>query len=186
MSQTERPLVYLDCETLSLHPEMHHVWEISWAVEDGPIQTIQVDHTLRGADQKAMQINRYIDRVEPIRFARAQQVSHERDWKPQLGSLPVALWDDLRQATVVGQNPGFDMYRLSRRWMWQEPWHYRPLDIASMAAQQFRWRNPKGLAGLVDFLNNELGFNVPVPDHTSAGDVAALRGCHQALITIRG
>ena len=55
-------LVYLDVETTGLDPELHEVWEIAYAVNDGPILSSFVDHTLLGADPVALTVGQYHNR----------------------------------------------------------------------------------------------------------------------------
>jgi hypothetical protein len=156
-------LVFLDTETTGLTLE-HDVWEIAFAVGDGPVYTYQVEHSLRNADLKALEINGYRDRV---RSPEGQDV--DSDIHPLL-----------KGKTIVGANPSFDAYRLERRWG-RAPWHHRLVDVESMAVPLLRLEKPLGLKGLVDELTVR-GFSIPENDHTAAGDVVTVREVYKVLM----
>lgn len=158
------PLVFLDTETTGLDPDRHEVWEIAWAIDDGPIESRIVTHQLQTADPEALDLNGY--------------------WTRGFDADPVITADltlrvILDGATIVGANPAFDAAFLRRRWG-AAPWRYRMIDVESMAAQAFRWDRPNGLATIAEKLRH-LDFDIPRPDHTAAGDVATLRAVYWAL-----
>lgn len=168
-------LVFLDTETTGL--ELYHdIWEIAWAVGDGPIGSMFVPHTLTNADPEALDLNGYWSRF------------YQRDIVDPLAD-PI-LREALKGATLVGANPAFDAYRLQRRWGAQ-PWHYRLLDISSMAVQAFGLNNsgmPPGLAEVRSVLLEHYAdsdVSIPEPDHTAAGDVATVRACYNLLRRVR-
>lgn len=166
-------LLYLDTETTGLDANRHHVWEIAWAVGPGPIQSAFVSHDLITADPSALAMNGYWDRC-PGTVAGLKSFAAEE-------LLQVLL----NGATVVGANPAFDTAFLSARWG-KAPWHYRLLDIESMAIGVMP--NPgtdkvPGLKTIASFLRDRGHHDIPEPDHTAAGDVATLRGCHLALVS---
>lgn len=152
--------VYLDIETTGLDPDVHQVWELAYAVGDDAISVGRLEHDLRFADPAALRIGRYWDRRDPLMRAgdRFEFDAHEA----------------LSGATLVAANPAFDTAFLYRRWNTM-PWHYRLLDIEVYAMPALGLDTPKGLA----FIADQLG--VEAPDHTAAGDVAALRSCHRKL-----
>lgn len=151
-------LIYLDTETTGLDPHQHQVWEIAWAVEDGPVNVMQVHHSLAGADVVALRINKYVDRWE--------QAADD--------SLEAALRRDLRGSTLVCSNPSFDEAFLRARWR-ETPWHHRKIDIATYAMPALGLDRPAGLAQIAERLG------VRAPDHTAAGDVLTLRACYVEL-----
>ena len=151
-------LIYLDTETTGLDPHQHQVWEIAWAVEDGPVNVMQVHHSLAGADVVALRINKYVDRWE--------QAADD--------SLEAALRRDLRGSTLVCSNPSFDEAFLRERWR-ETPWHHRKIDIATYAMPALGLDRPAGLAQIAERLG------VRAPDHTAAGDVLTLRACYVEL-----
>ena len=162
-------LVYLDTETTGLDPDRHQVWEIAYAIDDGPVESSFVGHSVWSADPKALELNGYHDRF----------VS-----QPQLGLLfERILRHDLEGATLVGANPAFDAAFLRRRWG-VTPWRYRLLDVEAYGAGVLGLVEPIGLKGLTDAVR-ALGYEIPEPDHTAAADVRTLRRVHQALVDHR-
>jgi len=164
-------LVYLDTETTGLDPERHHVWEIAWALDDGPILSTLVPHTLAGADPKALELNGYYERITETHEFR-KVVTAEGD-----------LRNILEGATVVGSNPAFDTAFLRHRWG-VAPWHHRLLDVAAYGMGVLNRNRPEGLASVAGYLRQE-GHDIPEPDHTAAGDVACLRATFKALQRVR-
>lgn len=156
-------LVFLDCETTGLDPERHEIWEIAWAVDDGPIRQHFALHSLIGSDPKALEIGRY-----------------NRRWTGHyFPGLDDTLQRVLYGATVVGSNPAFDTAMLRARWGYA-PWHHRLLDVATYAMPAMGVDRPQGLAAVADFLG------IDAPDHTAAGDVRTLRACWSALTDLYG
>ena len=151
-------LVYLDTETTGLDPFRHEVWEIAWAVEDGPVNVMQVRHSLANAEPAALKINGYLDR-----------------WDKPAGDLAEA---DLRKvltgATLVCSNPSFDESFLRQRWG-SSPWHHRKIDIATYAMPALGADRPVGLAEIA----KRLGLREP--DHTAKTDVLVLRAAYKRL-----
>lgn len=165
-----RRLVFLDCETTGLDPARHEVWEVAFALEGGPIETVLLPHSLRTADPQALELNGY---------SRRFPYGNVPDGGPMADLL---LRDVLAGATIVGSNPAFDTAMLRARWGCA-PWHHRLVAVESMALQAFGWEFPRGLAD-VRTACVEAGFDVPEPDHSAAGDVATLRAVHTALRAI--
>ena len=151
-------LVYLDTETTGLDPLVHQVWEIAWAVNDKPVETMQVRHSLAGADVVALRINGYLDRWD----------------KPVTDTHEAELLTMLQGVTLVCCNPAFDEAFLRQRWG-STPWHYRKIDIATYAMPALGLDRPTGLATIAERLG------VQAPDHTAAQDVRTLRECYQLL-----
>ena len=157
-------LVFLDTETTGLDPERHEVWELAYAVDDGPICSSKVHHSLRNADPTALLMNGYLSRPDSLPL---DQIRLESDAQGVLVG-----------ATLVGANPAFDAGFLRARWG-VAPWHYRLFDVEAYAAGVLGWDGPKGLAAIRAALADD--YDIPAPDHTAAGDVATLRACFYAL-----
>jgi hypothetical protein len=170
-------LVYLDTETLGLDMLRHDIWEVAWAVEDEPIRSGVVAHSPHAAYQEsAMEVNGYPDFGTNWDLAEATEIEGE-------------VYSALIDATVVGANPYFDLTRLSLRWersTWadaakgKEPWHYRAIDVESYAMLILNYTRPQGLHKVCMDLR-EREYDVPLPDHTSAGDVESVRAAFKAL-----
>lgn len=160
--------VFLDTETTGLDPDRHEVWEIAFAVDDGPVKSQIVTHDLRCANSDALQIGGHTDRCDAF--------SHPTD---DYWGFEVDLQDNLRGATLVGANPAFDAGFLRVRWQ-DAPWRYRLLDVEAYAMPALGLTEPKGLA----YIAAQLGIDQP--DHTAAQDVHVLRECWRALRRIYG
>lgn len=157
-------LVFLDTETTGLDPALHEVWEIAWAINDGPIQSGIVTHSIQTADPKALELNGYWTRG----FCEGS-----------VESADVTLREILTGATIVGANPAFDTAFLRARWG-VAPWHHRLIDVESMALTVLGYERPKGLHALATDLRDR-GHDIPTPDHTAAADVATTRAVYDAF-----
>jgi len=160
-------LLFLDTETTGLRLDQD-IWEVAYAIGDGPINTHHVPHSLMNADPKALKLNGYWSRFVA--------------W-PHLVNVDVVLAELFQNRTVVGANPSFDTARLERRWG-RAPWNHRMIDVESMAVVVFDLVAPIGLSFLVDMLD-ACGYDIPTNDHTAAGDVAATREIYKALLDLK-
>jgi DNA polymerase III epsilon subunit-like protein len=122
-------LAFVDTETTGLDPLLHDAWEIAVILRhDGQDEehVFRIAPDLLTADPHALTINRY----------------HERT------AAPDWAWDDphttatrlhslLDGAVLVGSNPAFDAEMLSqmlgRYYAQPRPWHYRTVDIVTLA-----------------------------------------------------
>jgi oligoribonuclease (3'-5' exoribonuclease) len=160
-------LIFLDTETTGLDYGRHEIWEIAWAINDGPITERVLVHSLKMADPKALDLNGYFRR--------------------HAGAIPRSdgPWVDLdvRQIlagnTIVCANPTFDRIFMYLRWGY-EPYHYRSIDVESMAMLVFEWDRPRGLKDVAAELRSR-SWDIPEPDHTAGKDVEVLRACYDAL-----
>ena len=160
------PIVFLDTETTSLDTRLGDVVEVAWAVEDGPVNRLVFPHSLDHADPKALEINGYWarDLCTPSRaFTQLQQ----------------HLIQDLTGATVVAENYGFDLAMLNRK-LGFEPWHYRKIELSSVAMTVFNLERPESMRDTTARLRDR-GFDIPAGDHTAVADVECLRACYLAL-----
>jgi DNA polymerase III alpha subunit (gram-positive type) len=160
-------LVYLDTETTGLDPERHEIWELAYAVNDGPIYSGVVTHSLRYADPTALAMNGYQKRKKQVAYLTETECR-----------------EALVGSTLVAANPAFDAAFLRARWG-VAPWRYRLLDIEAYAMGALVYDVPRGLKDIAAELNL-LGWEIPQPDHTASGDVRTLRECHRALKRIYG
>lgn len=154
-------LVFLDCETTHLDPEKGQVWEIAYAVDDGPLQRSFVEHTLNGADPQALVVGRYRERH--VRTDAINSIGFE-----------IGVRALLEGATLVGANPAFDAAFLKKRWN-EAPWHYRLLDVCAYTAGALGLDYVPGLAECAKLLGIDA-----LPDHTAAQDVAVTREAYRA------
>lgn len=176
-------LIFLDTETTGLDLMRHDIWEIGWAVDHEPVVSGLVPHSLYGAQPEALNINHYHQRCEvdePLTIpTEVEDYLYDtfNEWPRRHGT----------RLTVVGANPHFDLYRLSRRWDWDAPWAYRAIDVSTLAMGVFKIDLPLGLNSLIAMCR-DYGYEVPEPDHTAAGDVEATRAAFYAmrLISLTG
>lgn len=156
-------LVFLDTETTGLNPDLHEVWEIAYAVEDGPINSGFVLHNAVGVDPQALAVNGYLERF------------HGDDHFKNAIRFELKVREALSGAEIVASNPPFDRSMLRARWG-VEPWHHRSTDISSYAKPLYG-----ELLGLYKIAER---LDIDAPDHTAAQDVATLRACYRALESI--
>lgn len=169
---------YLDTETLGLNLELHDIWEIAWAIGDGEIQSGIVPHSREHYEPKALEVNGYWSRMD-MAIKKPEDLSTE--FEDHFYDTLQAHRRSGDAVTIVGAVPGFDTIRLARRWK-SEPWHYRMIDIGSYAMPWARTTYPLGMREL--YLRSvNAGLDMPQPDHTAAGDVAALRWLHKHLMS---
>lgn len=157
--------VYIDTETTGLDPLRHQVWEIAYAVDDEPVRSQIVLHSLYQADPDALKIGGHTDRCNAISHPFGDSSGFESDLRKALSG-----------ATIVGANPAFDAGFLAARWG-TRPWKYRLLDVEAYAMPWLGLDEPRGLAYIAEQLGIKPG------DHTAAEDVRCLRECHLALRT---
>lgn len=169
-------LIFLDSEATGLELMTHDLWELGWAIDHEPAISGLIPHSLYGADPEALRINNYAERCEvdePLTIpTEVEDYLHDTfyEWERRHGE----------RLTVVGANPHFDLYRLSRRWDWDAPWAYRAIDVSVLAMGVFKTDLPLGLNSLTAKCR-EHGFDIPEPDHTAIGDVEATRAAFYAM-----
>lgn len=134
-------LAFVDCETTGLDPARHHVWEIAVirrradGVDCEYLWQIRPDLTT--AEPEALKIGRYEERFAVPDGWEAIEVM--ASGPPLRSTIPEMLFDlqgVLKDAVIVGSNPGFDVAFLTallKAHGRKLPWHYRPVDIATLA-----------------------------------------------------
>lgn len=128
---TKKPtlLAFVDCETTGLDPFLHDAWEIAVILRsDGHDEehVFRILPDLSSADPQALQINRYHERT-----------SHP-DWAwDDRRTAATRLYAVLDGAAIVGSNPAFDAEMIThlfgRYFNQPRPWHYRTVDIVTLA-----------------------------------------------------
>ena len=136
-----RPIAFIDTETTGLDPDSHNVWEIAVITRhpgqpdwEAHWQIRQTElHLAQAADRKALEIGRYHERmIVPSDIFYAQIDGTGRAVGMSRDTLVYDLKRTLKGATLVGSNPAFDAAFL-RILLDDAPWHYRTVDIATMA-----------------------------------------------------
>lgn len=170
---------FIDTETTSLNSRTGDVIEAAWAINQGPINQGVFAHTLENADMQALEINRYWERGMD-RWQRGG------DWmNPEAADLSFRneIIRALHGKTIVAENYGFDVGFLAKK-LGIEPWHYRKVELSTIAMTVFRLEAPESQTKTRERLI-DLGWDIPDNDHTAAADVAGLRACFYALTAIR-
>lgn len=159
-------IIWIDCETTSLNPDLGAVWELSYAIDDSPVFSSMVRHKLEYANVDALRIGGYTERYTN------PSGPTEREAR---AAFETAVKTALVGATFAGANPAFDAAFLRTRWR-GAPWKYRLLDVETYAMAAMGLDEPPGLAVIAE----HLGIVNPAP-HTAAGDVETARACYRKL-----
>jgi DNA polymerase III epsilon subunit-like protein len=125
-----RILAFTDCETTGLDPFLHDPWEIAVILRhDGHDEehVFRIEPDLTNADPEALRMNRYYERtLDP-------------DWQwDDRETAARHLYELLNRAVLIGSNPAFDAemltHLLGRYFDEPRPWHYRTIDVVTLAA----------------------------------------------------
>ncbi|MDJ0342198.1 hypothetical protein QMK19_03230 [Streptomyces sp. H10-C2] len=207
--KTPWPLASTDIETTGLDPIRHSPWEIAVirretdGTENRHLWQLRLtDHELRIAEPKALEISRYHERIAVPEGADAA------DMTPTLqGGAPLPLdwadaaqqvWHALDGAVMIGSNAHFDASFLHRYLsMGRDPWHYRPVCVATMAAGykhamrntlraaggEVRESDDPGMPFSSRDLSRWMGVEPPGPDtaHTAMADAEWALALHDAI-----
>lgn len=136
-------IAFVDTETTGLDPVRHTVWEVAIIRrEDNGTEVEylwQIRPTgaeLHTAEPDALRINRYHERIAvPDDAEAADMLSLDRPSPLSFMDVAAQIFKVLTGTVMVGSNPHFDasfLHRLLRAGT--VPWHYRPVDIATLAA----------------------------------------------------
>lgn len=134
------PLAFVDTETTGLDPRHHDVWEIAVIRREQGVtveRQWQVRPDLAEADTEALNINRYAERFAVPSGWDAIEVLDGPPLRLTISEMLFDLQDFLAGCVMVGSNPAFDDTFL-KKLLWAHgrkvTWHYRTVDIATLAA----------------------------------------------------
>lgn len=169
-------LMFLDVETTGLDPSLHEVWEIAYALEDGPVQSSTVEHSSHRLSPQAAAVNHYFDRTTLVHKLTHEQLAYRADFEREFQRQLVG-------ATIVAANPAYDTAMLRARYG-ADLWHYRLIDIETFAMPVLGFARPPSFLTIVEHLNTHYGAGIDLPDHSAAGDVEALRSAYAKLVEL--
>jgi oligoribonuclease (3'-5' exoribonuclease) len=171
MVKEQTDLIFLDTETTGLDPDKHEIWEIAWAINDEiPVQERILVHSLKTADPTALEVNTYLEH-------------HPQGARSEGPMVDLEVRKVLEGGTLVCANPTFDRMFMRKRWG-LEPYHYRSIDVESMALAILEYDRPKGLKDIAEELR-DMGYNIADPLHRAWIDVVVLRECYKTLRQIQ-
>lgn len=166
-SRLQYPTFCVDVETSGLYSHCHVPVEVAWwhlqSDDRGVfVPAHDVAHVLKEGDPKALEINKYRERLQHAKQDDGTEVD-------RLERLPLGN-------TLAGSNPRFDAQFLTEHLMY-EVWHHRLWDLASYAMGRLNLTYQPGLADVCKRLH------IPVGDHTAEGDVTATGQCFLELLS---
>jgi DNA polymerase III alpha subunit (gram-positive type) len=164
MSTEVRELVFLDTESTGLEPDTDALWELSYAIGNGQVETLYFGVT---------KVPPFIDELTKFtaRGIHLKPRSPEEEFSKFLSVT--------KDKTMVSANPPHDKGFLRRAGLFE--FHYRMLDIESYAMHALNLNFVPGMKDIFEILK-EHGYDLPRPDHSAAGDVISMRRMYYILL----
>ncbi|MGW6223645.1 3'-5' exonuclease [Streptomyces olivaceus] len=198
------PLAFIDCETTGLNPDTHSMWELAVIRRENGTDTEHLwqirlaNWEIEQAEPKAMEINRYRERNALPDDYQVGDMTHACGLPHPMkrDELRDQLRGMLDGAVLIGSNPAFDASFL-QVFLETVPWHYRTIDIATLAAGRklgqvdmvLRTGGKQLDSDIVEFplssrnLSRWVGVEPPGDDvaHTALGDARWARDVFDAV-----
>lgn len=193
------PIVFIDTETTSLHPEHRRPWEIAMIRRHNGTTTtclIQIaDVDLADADPHSLNVGGFWER-HPSHRNPATFIAPELDYLPMPEAFAAATVAEFTAgANFVALNPAFDadvLGRMLHRNGRMPRWDYHLIDVRAMAIgklhaeaeMQVIQSAPDHWTGSAN-LSKLCGVNPPTDDerHTAYGDAQWVERWYDAIIT---
>lgn len=170
--RSDMSLCYIDTETTGLNPAIHDPYEVClWREGNDEPTTYRLPHSLVNANPAALKISRYFERGFSDQTLIVEAYQRR------------SIFQLLNGATLVGSNPSFDAAMMTK-YLGVAVWHHRMIDISNVAMTLFNWDLPNGMADVVQHLN-DLGWEIPDPDHSAEGDVRVTKAVYETLRELR-
>lgn len=157
-----RELIFVDTETTGLNNETDQLVELSYARREGPITTLYF-----GVEE----VPDFIDGL--IKFTERGIAGRKSSADEVMEFLSLS-----EDQTMVAANPHFDRTFMTTADLYR--FHYRTLDVETYAMSVLSLDEMPSMREVFEHLKEE-GFDLPEPDHSSAGDVATLREAYNIL-----
>lgn len=178
---TSRAIYVVDIETSGLDRHQSDILEVAWVNLDDPddfggFVPELPSKWLERADLEALAVNRFIER---------------RGWEQALSQdETVELWSEFREdlggTVFAGVNPQFDAQFIARDlagYGHKPPWHYRLLDLGSMACGTLEIDPHEVPSSAEIFQMLDVVNEAP---HTALGDAQATAAAFRKLMKPKG